>query len=72
MSPDDIAKYLRTHLQFFTKDTPVTLVTEWVALIGGLDQSVAIPNDLLFQTDRHGINVYLSSWLPLFTRTRRP
>src|SRR5262245_9105311 len=30
--------------QFFTKDTPVTLVTEWVALIGGLDQSVAIPS----------------------------
>jgi hypothetical protein len=35
-------------------------------------QNVAIPNDLLFQSDRHGVNVYLSSWLPLFTRTRRP
>ena len=30
--------------QFFTRDTPVTLVTEWVALLGGLEQSVAIPS----------------------------
>ena len=30
--------------QFFTKDTPVTLVTEWVALLGGLEQSLVIPS----------------------------
>lgn len=30
--------------QFFTKDSGVTMVSEWVALIGGLDQSVAIPS----------------------------
>jgi hypothetical protein len=30
--------------QFFTKDSGVTMVTEWVALIGGLEQSVALPS----------------------------
>ena len=30
--------------QFFTKDSGVTLVTEWVALVGGLEQSVALPS----------------------------
>jgi len=30
--------------QFYTKDTPVTVVTEWVALLGGLEQSLAIPS----------------------------
>jgi len=30
--------------QFFTRDSGVTMVTEWVGLIGGLDQSVAIPS----------------------------
>ena len=30
--------------QFFTRDNGVTMVTEWVGLIGGLDQSVAIPS----------------------------
>ena len=30
--------------QFFTKDSGVTMVSEWVALIGGLDQSVALPS----------------------------
>ncbi len=30
--------------QLYTKDTPVTMVTEWVVLLGGLEQSVAIPS----------------------------
>src|SRR5580765_7016522 len=30
--------------QFFTKDTPVTVVTEWIGLLGGLEQSIAIPS----------------------------
>jgi hypothetical protein len=30
--------------QFYTMDRGVTMVTEWVALIGGLDQSVALPS----------------------------
>jgi len=30
--------------QFYTKDSGVTMVTEWVALIGGLEQSVALPS----------------------------
>lgn len=30
--------------QFFTKDSGVTAMTEWVALIGGLDQGTAIPS----------------------------
>ena len=30
--------------QFFTKDSGVTMVTEWVALLGGLEQSVALPS----------------------------
>ena len=30
--------------QFFTRDSGVTMVTEWVALIGGLEQSVALPS----------------------------
>jgi hypothetical protein len=30
--------------QFFTRDSGVTMVTEWVALLGGLDQSVALPS----------------------------
>jgi hypothetical protein len=30
--------------QFFTKDSGVTMVTEWVALVGGLEQSVALPS----------------------------
>jgi hypothetical protein len=30
--------------QFFTKDSGITMVTEWVALVGGLDQSVALPS----------------------------
>ena len=30
--------------QFFTKDSGVTMVSEWVGLVGGLDQSVAIPS----------------------------
>ncbi len=36
------------------------------------DRGVNVPRDLLFQTDRHGVNVYLSTWLPLFSRSRRP
>ena len=30
--------------QFYTKDSKVTMVTEWVALVGGLEQSVALPS----------------------------
>jgi hypothetical protein len=30
--------------QFFTRDSGVTMVTEWVALIGGLEKSVALPS----------------------------
>src|SRR5882672_8384321 len=30
--------------QFYTKDGPVTMVTEWVALVGGLEQSVLLPS----------------------------
>lgn len=30
--------------QFFAKGGPVTMVTEWVALVGGLEQSVALPS----------------------------
>lgn len=30
--------------QFYTKDSGVTAVTEWVALLGGLEQSVAVPS----------------------------
>ena len=30
--------------QFYTRDSGMTMVTEWVALVGGLDQSVAIPS----------------------------
>ena len=30
--------------QFFTKDSKVTMVTEWVALVGGLEQSVVLPS----------------------------
>lgn len=36
------------------------------------DAGVRLPADLLFQTGRHGVHAYLSSWLPLFSRTRRP
>jgi hypothetical protein len=30
--------------QFYTRDSGVTMVTEWVALIGGLEKSVALPS----------------------------
>ena len=30
--------------QFYAKEGGVTMVTEWVALVGGLDQSVALPS----------------------------
>jgi hypothetical protein len=30
--------------QFFTRDSGVTMVTEWVGLIGGLEQNVALPS----------------------------
>jgi hypothetical protein len=30
--------------QFYTKGSGVTMVTEWVALVGGLEQSVALPS----------------------------
>jgi hypothetical protein len=30
--------------QFYTRDSGVTMVTEWVGLVGGLEQSVALPS----------------------------
>ena len=30
--------------QFYTRDSNVTMVTEWVGLIGGLEQSVVLPS----------------------------
>jgi hypothetical protein len=30
--------------QFFTRDSGVTMVTEWVGLVGGLEQSVLLPS----------------------------
>ena len=30
--------------QFYTRDSGVTMVNEWVALVGGLDQSVVLPS----------------------------
>jgi hypothetical protein len=30
--------------QFFTKDSGVTMVTEWIGLVGGLEYSVALPS----------------------------
>jgi hypothetical protein len=30
--------------QFFTRDRGVTMVTEWVGLLGGLEQNVALPS----------------------------
>lgn len=30
--------------QFYTRQSGVTMISEWVALVGGLDQSVAIPS----------------------------
>jgi hypothetical protein len=30
--------------QFFTRDSGPTMVTEWVALLGGLEQNVALPS----------------------------
>ncbi len=30
--------------QFYTRGSGVTMVTEWVALVGGLEQSVALPS----------------------------
>ena len=36
------------------------------------DRGVSLPADLFLQRDRHGVNAYLTTWLPLFSRTRRP
>jgi hypothetical protein len=30
--------------QFFARDSGVTMVTEWIGLLGGLEQSVALPS----------------------------
>jgi hypothetical protein len=34
--------------------------------------SVDVPANLVQHTSRHGVNAYLSSWIPLMSRTRRP
>lgn len=36
------------------------------------DRGLNVPTDLMFQTGRHGVSGYLSSWIPLFSRSRRP
>jgi hypothetical protein len=36
------------------------------------DANVPIPVALLYQTNRHGVSAYLSTWLELFSRARRP
>jgi hypothetical protein len=36
------------------------------------DNGVVVPLDLRNATDRHGVNAYLSAWLPLYSRMRRP
>jgi hypothetical protein len=65
------ASYASTGLGFFISRT----------LSGGVrygyaryrfGNAVDVPPDLLQQTNRHAVNVYLSSWIPLMTRTRRP
>jgi len=35
------------------------------------DQAVVVPRDLRF-TDRQGVTAYLSAWMPLYSRARRP
>lgn len=35
------------------------------------DDAVPVPINLIFQSGRHGVNVSLSTWLPLLSRTRR-
>lgn len=35
------------------------------------DQGVLVPRDLQF-TDRQGVTAYLSAWMPLYSRARRP
>ena len=34
----------QTEKQFFTRDSGISAVNEWVLLLGGLDQGVAIPS----------------------------
>jgi hypothetical protein len=41
--------------------------TYWRYLFDG---GVDVPRDLFLLTGRHGVNAYLSTWLPLFSRTR--
>lgn len=36
------------------------------------DRGLVLPTDLLFHTGRHGVNGYLSAWIPIFSRSRRP
>jgi hypothetical protein len=36
------------------------------------DDGLVVPLDLRHATDRHGVNAYLSAWLPLYSRMRRP
>jgi hypothetical protein len=36
------------------------------------DRGLTLPTDLLFHTGRHGVNGYVTAWIPLFSRTRRP
>jgi hypothetical protein len=36
------------------------------------DRGLSLPSDLLFHTGRHGLNGYLTTWIPIFKRTRRP
>ena len=36
------------------------------------DRTLSLPTDLLFQTGRHGVSAYLTAWIPLMSRARRP
>jgi hypothetical protein len=36
------------------------------------DRGLDVPADLRSQTGRHGVSGYLSAWIPIFSRTRRP
>ena len=36
------------------------------------DRTLSLPTDLLFETGRHGVSAYLTAWIPLMSRARRP
>ena len=52
-------------------EPPSDLSTE-VSKVKSLKPDVIAPRDLRSTSDRHGVSAYLSAWLPLFIRARRP